>query len=144
MLIRLSNRCIRATLMFLALALTQPVSGDSPRETAFIRSLPYAVSEEQVYKVRIERINGDAVAAALSYSVPAGRTDVEVSMLLHIEWQLPEGVQAGTPESGTLVVETEPGLMYELAARVDTGADEEAVANGQFWSPIVYRVIDAP
>ena len=73
--------CKRIIALLLGLSISSVAAADS-----WVMSIPYALSSEHVYKVRIERIDGKEVANALRYSLAVGEHTVTVSPLLDVEW----------------------------------------------------------
>jgi hypothetical protein len=113
-------------------------------DRAWVQSLPYAISEDRLYKVRIERIDGHDVAPATHYELVPGTHEIEVSLMLHIAWASDAGEQQGKQATRLIRLEAMPGMQYQLAARVDTSASEEAVERGAYWQAIVYSADEKP
>ena len=110
---------------------------------SWVMSIPYALSSEHVYKVRIERIDGMNVTHALRYPLAAGEHTVTVSPLLDVEWSpdLVENPQDNR-RSKDLKLTIKPGKTYHLAVKVDIDASIESQLDQTYWSPFVYAVIE--
>lgn len=108
---------------------------------SWVMSIPYALSSEHVYKVRIERIDGKEVANALRYSLAAGEHTVTVSPLLDVEWS-PDLVEnpRDNPLSKDIKLTLKQGKTYQLAVKVDVEASIESQLDQSYWSPFVYAV----
>jgi len=118
-------------------ALAQP---SEAADWAWILSVPHALSGENVYKVRIEEIDGAAQQELLRYAVPAGKHTFKVRMLLDVQWE-PELAEAPRgPGWKEMELEVEAGKTYLLAARLDIDAPAESQLDQSYWEPFVYRV----
>lgn len=126
----------------MALLLGLPISSVSAAD-AWVTSIPYALSSEHVYKVRIERIDGTNVTNAVRYPLAAGEHTITVSPLLDVEWSpdLIENPQ-GNPRNKNLKLTLKPGKTYQLAVKVDINASIESQFDQSYWSPFVYAVLE--
>lgn len=128
----------RLIMLCLSLSASAVAAADS-----WVMSIPYALSEEHVYKVRIERIDGADVANALRYPLAAGEHTVTVSPVLDVEWSPDLVGNAGeSPRSKDLKLTVEQGNTYRLAVKVDVDAGLESQLDQSFWSPYVYAVLE--
>ena len=102
-------------------------------------SLPYAISEENIYKVRIEKIDGLDQKPAYRYPLSTGRHVVTVNLMLDVFWT-PNltGAQEITHVK-RFDVTIEDGTTYQVAAKVDIDAPLESQLDGSFWEPIIYK-----
>ena len=130
--------CKRFIVLFLGLSISSVAAADSS-----VMSIPYALSSQHVYKVRIERIDGMTVKNALRYPLAAGEHTVTVSPLLDVEWSpdLVENPQ-DNPRSKDLKLTIKAGKTYHLAAKVDINASIESQLDQTYWSPFVYAVLE--
>ena len=110
---------------------------------SWVMSIPYALSEEHVYKVRIERIDGMKVAPAVRHAVTPGEHTVTVSPLLDVEWS-PDLVEnpRRVPNYKELKLTVKPGNSYNLAVKVDVQASVESQLDQSYWWPFVYAVVE--
>ena len=107
---------------------------------AWVMSVPYALSGEQVYKVRLLEIDGVPQKELLRYAVEGGRRTFTVQMMLDVEWEPDLSESAREPPVKQITLDVENGKTYQLAARVDINAPVEAQLDQSFWDPFVYRI----
>ena len=128
------------TVIFSLLILLVPQQPALAADWGWILSIPHARSGEQVYKVRILEIDGEAQRELLRYALAPGRHTIKVSMMLNLQWE-PELAEAPRgPGWKELEVEIVSGKTYQLAARLDANAPIEAQLDRSYWAPFVYRV----
>jgi hypothetical protein len=131
---------MRAWTLILTILLNSPVSPAVAADWAWILSVPHAISGDQVYKVRIEEIDGEAQKELLRYAVTAGKHTIKVRMLLDVQWE-PELAEAPHgPGWKELELEVTAGKTYLVAARLDPDAPIESQLDRSYWEPFVYRV----
>jgi hypothetical protein len=119
------------------------ISTSLAAEPSWLMSIPYALSSEHIYKVRIERVDGVTVAEAVRYPVAAGEHTVTVSHKLDVEWSpdlVESPVSAGHTKELTIMVEA--GNTYQLGVRIDIHAAAESQVDQSFWTPFVYRIVE--
>jgi hypothetical protein len=128
-----------ATILALTLAALAPTPCPAA-EWAWVMSIPHALSDEHVYKVKLLDIDGTPQKELIRYPVAAGSHTVTVELMLDVEWEpdLTESVRA--PAVKQLVLEVVAGKSYLLAARVDIDAPAEAQLDQSYWEPVVYAV----
>ena len=106
-------------------------------------SIPYALSSEHIYKVRIEGIDGKKATTAVRYKLAPGEHTVTVSPLLDVEWS-PDLLE--NPESRLrtrdLKLNMESGKTYQLAVKVDVEASVESQLDQSYWSPFVFTILE--
>ena len=131
-------KSVFATLLSLGLtALTLP---SLAAERAWLASVPHALSSEQIYKVRIMEIDGEAREEWIRYAVLPGRHTVRVRMMLRVDWE-PEFAEAPRgPGDKELVLDVERGKTYLIGAKFDPDAPIEAQLDQSYWRPFVYAV----
>ena len=102
-------------------------------------SLPYAISAENIYKVTIEKIDGQEQKPATRYRLHTGRHVVTVSMMLDVFWtpNLTGSQEITHTKKFDVTIEAE--TTYQLAAKVDLDAPLESQLDGSFWEPILYQ-----
>jgi len=123
--------------VFLTLASTPPVHA---QDWSWVMSIPYAISGDHIYKIRLLEIDGEPQEELLRYAVDAGDRTFTVRMMLDVEWEPDLSASRPRPPIKQLTVRIESGKTYQLAARVDIDAPVEAQLDQSFWEPIVYRV----
>jgi hypothetical protein len=131
---------MKAWTLFLTILLSGSALSAMAADWAWLLSVPHAISGEQVYKVRILEIDGQAQKELLRYAVPAGKHTIKVRMLLDVQWE-PELAEAPRgPGWKELELEVTAGKTYLLAARFNPDAPIEAQLDRSYWEPVVYRV----
>ncbi len=105
-------------------------------------SMPYAISADNIYKVRIEKIDGRDQQPATKYRVGAGNHILTVSLMLDVYWT-PKltGPQTST-HTKTFNVSIEDDTTYQVGAKVDVDAPIESQLDGSFWEPILYKAYE--
>jgi hypothetical protein len=126
----------KATVFLLCLLLIGEVAA---AEDGALSSIPHAISDRGIYKVRILEIDSVAVGPRTKYRLDAGPHTVTVELLLELEWSLDQRTQPEMNNLRDIRLEILPGKHYQLAARVDVNAPADDLAKGTFWSVIVYR-----
>jgi hypothetical protein len=106
---------------------------------AYVMSLPYAISEENIYKVRIEKIDDRVQSPRTRYPLNIGSHVVTVSLMLVVDWS-PKIEGAGeTLIQKQITLDVEYGMTYQIGARVDIDAEAESQLDGSFWEPFIYK-----
>ena len=106
---------------------------------AYVMSLPYALSEENIYKVRIEKIDDRVQAPRTRYPLDRGSHVVTVSLMLVVDWS-PKIEGAGEILiQKQITLDVENGMTYQIGARVDIDAEAESQLDGSFWEPIIFK-----
>ena len=108
-------------------------------ESGYVMSMPYAISAENIYKVRIVKIDGQDQQPATRYRVSTGSHVLTVNLMLDVYWT-PNltGSQTST-HSKTFNVTIEDDTTYQVGAKVDVDAPLESQLDGSFWEPILYK-----
>lgn len=136
----LMNRtvCLGITLLLLVFA---PFSqGVLAGEPGWVMSIPHAISGQHIYKVRILAIDDETLAELFQYPVPAGKHNIEIELMLDVEWE-PDLVDSERPPARkNFKLEVEAGKAYQLAARVNVDAPVESQLDQSFWEVFVYAV----
>ena len=112
-------------------------------DESWLMSIPYALSSEQIYKVRIEQIDGVTVEEAVRYRLSSGEHTITLSHLLDVEWS-PDLVE--TPGRNhrvkQFILTVDADKTYQLAVKIDLNAAAESQLDQSFWTPFVYRILD--
>jgi len=108
-------------------------------EGAFVTSLPYAISEENIYKVRIEKIDGKLQKPATRYQVSTGHHVLTVSLMLDVYWTPNLTDSQEKTHAKNFEVTIEEGMTYQVGAKIDINAPIESQLDGSFWEPILYK-----
>ena len=125
------------------LALTLAALASSPccaTEWAWVMSIPHALSDEHVYKVKLLEIDGALQKELIRYPVAAGSHTVTVELMLDLEWETDLTGSARAPAVKQLALELVAGKSYLLAGKVDVDAPAEAQLDQSYWEPVVYAV----
>jgi hypothetical protein len=107
---------------------------------AWVMSVPHAISDEYVYKVRIVAIDGEPQQELLRYPLSPGRREMTVELLLDLEWEPDLRTGERKPAIKQIEIDAEPGKSYLLAGRVDVDAPAESQLDGSYWEAVVYAV----
>lgn len=105
---------------------------------AWLMSIPHAISGQQIYKVRILAIDGEAQSELFQYGIEPGQRRVTVELMLDVEWE-PDLLEGRRPPAvKDFLLEAEGGRSYQLAARVDLEAPAESQLDQSYWEVFVY------
>ena len=105
----------------------------------YVMSLPSAISEDNIYKVRIVKIDGKDQKPATRYPVAIGQHTVTVKLMLNVYWTPNLTGSQETTHTKTFDLTIVDGTTYQIAAQVDVDAPLESQLDGSFWKPILYR-----
>ena len=130
----------RRLFTILIVLLSVPAVSGLAAERAWIMSVPYAISGEQVYNVRILEIDGEPQRELLRYAVEPGRRELTVQLLLDLEWEPDLRNGEPLPPIKRIEIPAEGGRSYLLAGKVNVDAPVEAQLDQSYWEPIVYAV----
>ena len=111
-------------------------------ESGYVMSMPYAISAENIYKVRIEKIGGQGQQAATRYRVGAGSHVLTVSLMLDVYWTPNLAGPQTSTHTKTFDVFIENGTTYQVGAKVNVDAPIESQLDGSFWEPILYKAYE--
>ena len=107
-------------------------------EKAWVMSIPHALSGQQIYKVRVLAIDGEAQSEVFQYAIAPGMRRVTVELMLDVEWE-PDLLEGRRPPAvKDFELEVEAGKSYQLAAQVDVEAPVESQLDQSFWEVFVY------
>ena len=123
--------------VFLALA---PTPAARAQDWSWVMTIPYAMSGDQIYKIRVLEIDGEPQKELLRYAVDAGERTFTVQMMLDVEWEPDLTASGPRLPVKRITVRIDSGKTYQLAARVDIDAPVEAQLDQSYWQPFVYRV----
>jgi len=126
--------------ILLALALTATAGTGPAAEWAWVMSVPHALSDEFVYKVRILDIDGQAQGELIRYPLASGEHTITVQLMLDLEWEPDLSDGGATPAVKRIEVDAEAGRSYLLAGKVDPDAPAESQLDQSWWEPVIYAV----
>jgi hypothetical protein len=106
---------------------------------SLVMSIPHAISNDHIYKVTIDEIDGMPQEAALNYPLPTGEHVIKVSIMLNLEWTPKLEGASATAQQKEIVLNIDPGTIYRIGAQLDIDAPIESQLDGSYWEPIVYR-----
>jgi hypothetical protein len=106
---------------------------------SLVMSIPHAISNDHIYKVTIDEIDGMPQEAALNYPLPTGEHVIKVSIMLNLEWTPKLEGASATAQQKDIVLNIDPGTIYRIGAQLDIDAPIESQLDGSYWEPIVYR-----
>lgn len=106
---------------------------------AWVASIPYAISDEHVFKVKIVSIDGKTTDRAIKYRVDKGEHIVTVRLMLDVRWT-PELVDThNLTHQKDILIDFVRGTTYHIGARVDVDAPVTSQLDGSYWEPFVYN-----
>ena len=108
-------------------------------ESGYVMSMPYAISAENTYKVRIEKIDGRDQQPATKYRVGAGSHVLTVSLMLDVYWTPNLTGSQETPQTKKFELTIEDGMTYQVGAKVNIEAPADSQLDGSFWKPFLYK-----
>jgi hypothetical protein len=96
------------------------------QDWAWVMSIPYALSQEQIYKVRLLDIDGVPQNELIRYAVGPGKHTFTVQMMLDVEWEPDLSDSAPQPpvKQITLEIESERNSTSRTGSRSFTGKIE--------------------
>ena len=94
---------------------------------------------DNVFRVNIEKVNGDEPGSAPNVRVPAGKSSITVSLVFNSLWSETMQYTQQQVYQKDFVLDVEPGKTYFIGALVDTAASENAQKDGSFWDPAIVR-----
>ncbi len=130
----LSAICVLNSLAAL-LYYTPVIAADS----GYVMSLPYAISEENIYKVRIKKIDGQDQQPATRYRVSTGSHVLTVNLMLDVYWTPNLTGSQEKTHTKRFDLTIEDGTTYQIGAKVDIDAPLNSQLDGSFWEPILYK-----
>jgi hypothetical protein len=111
-------------------------------ESGYVMSMPYAISAENIYKVRIVKIDGRDQQPATKYRVGTGSHVLTVSLMLDVYWTPNLTGSQEKIYTRNFDVIIEDGMIYQVGAKVDVDAPIESQLDGSFWEPILYKAYE--
>ena len=108
-------------------------------DSGYVMSLPHAISEENIYKVRIEKIDGQDQKPATRYRLGTGIHVLTVSLMLDVYWTPKLTGAQETTQTKSFDVTIEDGMTYQIGAKVNLDAPAESQLDGSFWEPFLYQ-----
>jgi hypothetical protein len=106
---------------------------------SLVMSIPHAISNDHIYKVTIDEIDGVPQQAALNYPLSTGEHVIKVSIMLNLEWTPKLEGASATAQQKEIVLNVGAGTRYRISAQLDIDAPIESQLDGSYWQPIVYR-----
>ena len=114
-------------------------TGMSADGQSLVMSIPHAISNDHIYKVTIDEIDGMPQEAALNYPLSTGEHVIKVSIMLNLEWTPKLEGASATAHQKEIVLNVGAGTRYRISAQLDIDAPIESQLDGSYWEPIVYR-----
>ena len=127
---------------FLCLVLLVYCGGLLAGGEAYVMSLPYAISEDNIYKVKIEKIDDRVQSPRTRFPLTMGSHVVTVSLMLVVDWSPKiEGASESIIQK-QFALDVENGMTYQIGAKVDIDAGVESQLDGSFWEPFIYKAYE--
>jgi hypothetical protein len=105
---------------------------------SLVMSIPHAISNDHIYKVTIDEIDGVPQEAALNYPLSAGEHVIKVSIMLNLEWTPKLEGASPTVHEKKIVLDVEADTKYQIGARLDIDAPIESQLDGSYWEPVLF------
>lgn len=106
---------------------------------SFIRAIHADRPSENVFRVDIDKIDGDEPNMAPNHRIDPGQRSVEVSLVFNSSYGTGMDETQNQTYSKSFTMTVEAGKTYTIAAKVDTHASEAAQKDGSFWTPFIYK-----
>ena len=130
-----ATRLLMSGAMAMMLFATQATAHDH----SFIRAIHADRPSENVFRVDIEKIDGDEPNMAPNHRIDPGQRSVEVSLVFNSKYGTGMDETQGEIYTKTITMDVVAGKTYTIAAKVDTHASEAAQKDGSFWTPFIYK-----
>jgi hypothetical protein len=105
---------------------------------SLVMSIPHAISNDHIYKVTIDEIDGVPQQAALNYPLSTGEHVIKVSIMLNLEWTPKLEGASATAHQKEIVLNVGAGTRYRIGAQLDIDAPIESQLDGSYWEAFVY------
>ena len=128
-------RLLLSAVIAMMLFATQATAHDH----SFIRAIHADRPSENVFRVDIEKIDGDEPNMAPNHRIDPGKRSVEVSLVFNSKYGTGMDETQGEIYTKTITMDVVAGKTYTIAAKVDTHASEAAQKDGSFWTPFIYK-----
>ena len=128
-------RLLLSAVIAMMLFATQATAHDH----SFIRAIHADRPSENVFRVDIEKIDGDEPNMAHNHRIDPGKRSVEVSLVFNSKYGTGMDETQGEIYTKTITMDVVAGKTYTIAAKVDTHASEAAQKDGSFWTPFIYK-----
>ena len=106
---------------------------------SFVRAIHADRPSENVFRVDIDKIDGDEPNMAPNHRIDPGQRSVEVSLVFNSSYGTGMDETQNQTYSKSFTMTVEAGKTYTIAAKVDTHASEAAQKDGSFWTPFIYK-----
>jgi hypothetical protein len=130
-----SLRLLLSAVIAMVLFATQATAHDH----SFVRAIHADRPSENVFRVDIEKIDGDEPNMAPNHRIDPGKRSVEVSLVFNSKYGTGMDETQGEIYTKTFTMDVVAGKTYTIAAKVDTHASEAAQKDGSFWTPFIYK-----
>jgi hypothetical protein len=130
-----SLRLLLSAVIAMVLFATQATAHDH----SFVRAIHADRPSENVFRVDIEKIDGDEPNMAPNHRIDPGKRSVEVSLVFNSKYGTGMDETQGEIYTKACTMDVVAGKTYTIAAKVDTHASEAAQKDGSFWTPFIYK-----
>jgi hypothetical protein len=130
-----SLRLLLSAVIAMVLFATQATAHDH----SFVRAIHADRPSENVFRVDIEKIDGDEPNMAPNHRIDPGKRSVEVSLVFNSKYGTGMDETQGEIYTKSFTMDVVAGKTYTIAAKVDTHASEAAQKDGSFWTPFIYK-----
>lgn len=133
------TRTLTICFAMLVLLTTASQSVWARKNEGHIQSIAKVNTEEQIYRVNIQRINGRQPPTHQSYAVDPGQATIRVSLILEAQWAPKLKRIQNDIFSQEFKMNIEPGATYLIGGKVNPDASHEEQDAGTFWHPTVIK-----
>jgi hypothetical protein len=130
-----SLRLLLSAVIAMMLFATQATAHDH----SFIRAIHADRPSENVFRVDVEKIDGEEPNMAPNHRIDPGQRSVEVSLVFNSSFGTGMDDTQNEIYTKTFTMDVVAGKTYTIAAKVDTHASEAAQKDGSFWTPFIYK-----
>jgi len=136
------NTKLKWVLLAVVLAATSATLLAEDKDVGWIRSIPMADPDNQLYPVNMQRINGKNPMTSHRYTVDAGEATVRVSLVFDAQWAPKLRPIQDDIFSLEFKMTVEKGKTYVISGKVNPDASEEEMEAGTFWKPHIEESTD--
>jgi len=129
------NAIFKLVLIAFTLAALSATLVAEDKDVGYIRSIPMADPDNQLYPVNFQRINGKNPLTTHQYTVDAGEATIQVSLVFEAQWAPKLRPIQDDIFSQEFKMTVEKGKTYIISGEVNPDASKEEMDAGTFWKP---------
>ena len=109
-------------------------------EHSYVTSIRHDIPKENVYRVNIDKVDGNEPDFSANVRVKPGSHEIVVTLVFNSMWSASMGMTQDNIYYKTFNLDVKAGKTYHIGATVDTHASKEEQDAGSFWEPVVHKV----